>query len=256
MAQLFRSVIAIWKRSLTRTSKAIPYEHRQSKAAPMLDMDTSNTQFLSRQEQRDHTSAHHPKPPSGRTCTTIGTSILKMIILTNPYCYRVHAWYYDNRALQARKPSSRSRYKLLSTDSFAFLFQALTYDKLYFCSFCAALAVSFCSWSIDFSECAWSPRSALTCIIEITLAIILSRSLDYRCTLNNSTRPDKRPSQTYRALAVTSETLVPFSLAVLLLLQLLLLERLGLFGAAVVCAESHVSTDSSLACGLVCDLTY
>jgi hypothetical protein len=50
-------------------------------------------------------------------------------------------------------------------------------------------------------------------------------------------QPDRKLSQTYRRLAVTGETFVPFSLALLLLLQLLLLERLGLFGAAVVCAD-------------------
>jgi hypothetical protein len=35
---------------------------------------------------------------------------------------------------------------------------------LYFLSCCAALAVSFCSSSIDFCEWSWSPRSALTAL--------------------------------------------------------------------------------------------
>jgi hypothetical protein len=124
------------------------------------------------------------------------------------------------------------------SNAFASIARALMYNKLYyFFSCCAALAVSFCSCSIDFSEWAWSPRSALTCIIETTLARILSLWVPLRAEPLSSTGSDRKPSQTYRALAVASETLVPFSLALLLLLQLLLLERLGLFGAAVVCAD-------------------
>ena len=55
-----------------------------------------------------------------------------------------------------------------------------------------------------------------------------------------------RRIRTYSALAVTSETLVPFSLALLLLLQLLLLELLGFFGSARVCVEVEVSIGSIL----------
>lgn len=52
--------------------------------------------------------------------------------------------------------------------------------------------------------------------------------------------------RTYSTLAVTSETLVPFPLAILLLLQLLLLELLGFFGSARVCVEVEVSIGSIL----------
>jgi hypothetical protein len=51
----------------------------------------------------------------------------------------------------------------------------------YFFSCCAALAVSFCSSSIDFCECSWSPRSALTYIVTTTLARILSHRLGHGC---------------------------------------------------------------------------
>jgi hypothetical protein len=60
--------------------------------------------------------------------------------------------------------------------------------------------------------------------------------------------------QTYRALAIASKTLVPFSLAVLLLLQLLLLELLGLFGCARVYAGVEVSTGSNSCSRVVCNL--
>jgi hypothetical protein len=55
-----------------------------------------------------------------------------------------------------------------------------------------------------------------------------------------------RRIRTYSTLAVTSETLVPFSLAILLLLQLLLLELLGFFGSARVCIEVEVSIGTIL----------
>lgn len=71
----------------------------------------------------------------------------------------------------------------------------------------------------------------------------------------SSTRLENR-QPTYRALAVTGKTLVPFSLALLLLLQLLLLELLGLFGAARVCTKYHISTYSGSIRGLPSDSTY
>lgn len=61
-----------------------------------------------------------------------------------------------------------------------------------------------------------------------------------------TTNTPSRRFQTYSALAVASKTLVPFSLALLLFLQLLLLELLGLFGSAGVCVEVEVSIDSIL----------
>lgn len=63
---------------------------------------------------------------------------------------------------------------------------------------------------------------------------------------HSSTNTPRRRVQTYRALAVASKTLVPLSLAFLLLLQLLLLELLGLFGGARVCVRVEVSIDPSL----------
>ena len=65
------------------------------------------------------------------------------------------------------------------------------------------------------------------------------------CVRAHGSHTPGRRIQTYRALAIASKTLVPFSLAVLLLLQLLLLELLSLFGCARVCIEVEVSTGSS-----------
>jgi hypothetical protein len=74
------------------------------------------------------------------------------------------------------------------------------------------------------------------------------------CVRAHGNHTPDRWVQTYRALAIASKTLVPFSLAVLLLLQLLLLELLGLFGCARVYAGVEVSTGSNSCSRVVCNL--
>ena len=55
-------------------------------------------------------------------------------------------------------------------------------------------------------------------------------------------RERERKNNTYNALAVTCDSLVPFALAVFLLLDLLVLDLLGFVGASfVVCREQYVS---------------
>jgi len=153
-------------------------------------------------------------------------------------------WYYGNRAFQARGSGShsasktafcRSPFLSLSQDHIPTVLLLLLLRRL------GSLILQL-----------------LNRLLRVVLIAAVGLDLYHKQALANNTLPPRahvnahssnntpnRRFQAYRALAVTSKTLVPFSLALLLLLQLLLLELLGLFRGARVCIKVEVSTGSS-----------